>query len=175
MRIAIALSTSVLMLVALVPVSAGTGVAPAIAFERLKSLAGTWEGSAGEAGGPPSRVEYRITAAGSTVLEIMFPGTEHEMVNAFYLDGNQLVLTHYCAAGNQPRMALDATASTPEHLRFTFTGGSNLDPSKDMHIHSGEILFRDNGGITEDWHAYQNGEQAATNRLVLERSDKGGS
>ena len=47
---------------------------------------------------------YRVTAAGSAVMEVLFPGTDHEMVTVYHQDGDDLILTHYCAAGNQPRM-----------------------------------------------------------------------
>src|SRR5512138_2195799 len=109
------------------------------ALERLKALAGAWEGKAGHGDqlGPAS-VRWETISAGTAVMETLFPGTPHEMRSIYFLDGGELVLTHYCEMGNQPRMRL-SPASTETELVFDFAGGSNLDPTKDVHIHSGRI------------------------------------
>jgi hypothetical protein len=75
------------------------------AFERLKTLAGTWQGQAGH--GPADQaatVTYRVASGGSVVEETLFPGTPHEMISMYHLVDGQLVMTHYCAMANQPRM-----------------------------------------------------------------------
>ena len=38
-----------------------------------------------------------------------FPGTGHAMTTVYHLDGRDLVLTHYCMGGNQPRMRAKTT------------------------------------------------------------------
>ena len=49
-------------------------------------------------------IVYSVIAAGSAVHEHMFPGGPHEMVTVYHLDGPDLLLTHYCAAGNKKLM-----------------------------------------------------------------------
>ena len=99
------------------------------AFERLKTLAGTWEGKAGHGdAGQAATVTYRLASGGSVVEETLFPGTPHEMISMYHLVDGQLVMTHYCAMANQPRMRLDAKASTPDRLVFAFDGGHELRP-----------------------------------------------
>ena len=105
------------------------------AFARLKQLAGEWEGTVMTPDGPAVRVKWEPTAGGQVMRETMFPGTSHEMVTMYHLDGPQLVLTHYCAAGNQPRMKL--VAFTPWRGEVRLHGGSNLDATKDVHMHAG--------------------------------------
>ena len=61
-------------------------------------------------------VEFRVSSNGSAVRELMYPGTEHEMTNMYTLEGNTLVMTHYCAGGNQPHMR----ASKFENGRLAF-------------------------------------------------------
>ena len=73
--------------------------------------------------------------------ETLFPGTPNEMISMYHLADGQLVMTHYCAMGNQPRMKLDAQASTPDKLVFAFDGGTNFDPAKDGHVHSGSLTL----------------------------------
>ena len=76
-------------------------------FERMKSLVGTWKGTADMGQGPVEMVvEYRLIAGGTVLQERSFPNTPHEMVTMFYDKGGRLALTHYCVLGNQPTMAL---------------------------------------------------------------------
>lgn len=74
-------------------------------FEALKKLAGDWV-EVGKDGKPTDTIfsSFRVTAGGSVIEETVFPGSEHEMVTMYHLDGPDLVLTHYCDFGNQPRM-----------------------------------------------------------------------
>jgi hypothetical protein len=126
-----------------------TGKAPAThpGLERLKKLAGTWV-EADKDGRPTDKVVsvIRVTAAGSAVHETIFPGQPMEMVSVYHLDKGELVMTHYCALGNQPRMKAD-TKSAPNQIRWLFAGGTNLDPAKDMHRHEGTLTFVDDDHI----------------------------
>jgi hypothetical protein len=145
----------------------GPGVDAKKAFETMKSLAGEWKVTSSE--GPPSKIVYKVTSNGSTVMETYFPGTDHEMVSMYHLDGDDLRMTHYCAVGNQPRVKLDRKTSTPTELRFLFDGGSNLDPAKDMHMHEGRIFIRDAGRIETEWDGYQDGKKSGTHKFQLVR------
>jgi len=139
------------------------------AFERLKSLAGTWEGQAGHGQpGQAATVTYRVASAGSVVEETLFPGTPHEMVSMYHLVDGQLVMTHYCAMANQPRMRLDTKASTPDRLVFAFDGGTNFDPAKDTHIHSGVVEWKGDS-LNSSWTVYSGGKEAGQNSFVLNR------
>ena len=161
------------------PVSAGTMTAEQ-AFDQLKALAGTWEGepegegaeaqAEAEAAGRVTH-EIQISAAGTVVMETMGPGTDHEMINMYHLDGEDLVLTHYCAGGNQPQMRLNKTDSSADLLVFDFVGGTNLDPEVDNHIHSARIELVDGDHIESIWKAFSAGEEAATMTFHLARAD----
>lgn len=139
------------------------------AFKKIKSLAGEWSAeSKGEHLAGPTKVTYKVTAAGSAVLQTQFPGSGHEMVTVYHLDGDDLKATHYCAAGNQPRMKLDKKASTPDTLVFVFDGGTNFDPDTDMHIHALKTEFKDGNHVKEEWDAFADGKKATT--TVIEMS-----
>ena len=140
------------------------------AFERLKSLAGEWQGQASHGEQKfPATVTYMVASNGTVVMETLMPGTEHEMVSMYYLDGGNLVMTHYCGSGNQPHMKLDTTASTKDELKFAFAGGSNLDPTKDMHIHSAALKF-EGTALLADWTAWSGGKEMGHNVLNLKRT-----
>ncbi len=113
------------------------------AFEKLKGLAGTWV-EADKDGKPTEKVVsvIRVIAGGSAVHETVFPGQQQEMVSVYHRDGSDLVMTHYCVLGNQPRMKADPTAPANE-IRWKFAGGTNLNPAKDTHMHEATLTFVD--------------------------------
>lgn len=118
--------------------------APANAeFEKMKKLAGTWL-AADNDGKPTDQVVsiIKVTAGGSVVHETLFPGQPHEMVSIYCVDGPDLVMTHYCVLGNQPHMKADRK-SPANQIRFQFAGGSNLDPTKDKHMHAATLTIVD--------------------------------
>ena len=71
------------------------------AFEQMKSLVGSWRGSLM---GIPITFTIRSISNGTAILHEGHteggPTPNHE-VTVFYLDGDRLLATHYCDAGNQ--------------------------------------------------------------------------
>jgi len=142
---------------------AGTALAggpppPAPALERFKSLAGEWVAADD---GPMSKkgdlvARYTVTAAGSAVVETVFPGREHEMVTVYTADGPDLVLTHYCMEGNQPRMR--AKAPSAARVQFAFDGGARIDPRRDRHMHSVWFEFVNADEIRNEWTEHAQGK-----------------
>jgi hypothetical protein len=116
-------------------------------LEKMKKLAGTWL-AADKDGKPTDQVVsiIKVTAGGSAVHETLFPGQPHEMVSIYTVDGQDLVLTHYCVLGNQPRMKADPKA-TDNQINFQFAGGTNLDPKKDKHMHAATLTIVDDDHI----------------------------
>jgi hypothetical protein len=138
-------------------------------FERLKALDGKWEGtfSSGGVTGDVS-VAYHVTGAGSVVMETLFAGTEHEMVTAYHLDGDRLMLTHYCAAQNQPRMVMVGD-DDPEMLSFKFIDGTGMKSTKDSHMHSAKIWILGEDKLRSQWTNFTDGEAAHIADFTLER------
>jgi hypothetical protein len=141
-------------------------------LDRLKALAGTWV-EADADGKPTDKVVsvVKVTAGGSAVHETLFPGQPMEMLSVYHLDGPDLVMTHYCMLGNQPRMKADPT-SPPNQIRWKFAGGTNLDPAKDKHMHSATVTFVDADRIEIAGEAWENGkacEGCGTMKLVRKK------
>lgn len=141
-------------------------------FEKLKSLAGEWV-EVGADGKPTDKTVsvYKVTAGGSAIHETIFPGSDHEMVTVYHLDGKDVVLTHYCVLGNQPRLKLDPK-STEKLLKFTFVGGTNLDPAKDMHMHEGLLRIVSADAIESEWQGYADGKPAAEHKMTMKLARK---
>ena len=142
-------------------------------FEKLKTLVGTWV-VADKDGKPTEEVTsvIKVTAGGSAVHETLFPGQPHEMVSVYTVDGADLVMTHYCMLGNQPRMKADPKSASNQ-IVFKFAGGSNLDPKKDKHMHSATLTIVDADHIEVEGEAWDNGapakEMCGTMKLVRKK------
>jgi hypothetical protein len=147
--------------------SKAPAAAPHAGLERLKKLAGTWV-AADSDGKPTDQIVsvIKVTAAGSAVHETLFPGQPHEMVSVYHRDGDDLVMTHFCALGNQPRMKADPK-SPANQIHFKFAGGSNIDPAKDMHMHEGTLTFIDEDHIEFSGVCWEGGKPAKGHECAM--------
>ncbi len=134
-------------------------------FTELKSLAGTWEGKTAK--GAPVKVNYQLTAGGSALMSTIH---EHgDMITMIHLDGDRLLLTHYCSMGNQPRMA--ATASPDgKTVTFKFLDATNLDTPQSGHMDSVVIAMAGANHHTETWNFADHGK-TVTEVFDLERKN----
>jgi hypothetical protein len=126
-------------------------------FTQLKSLEGSWEGKNTQ--GMPLDVSFRDTADGSAVMsEIRGHGPEN-MITMFHLDGpNKLLVTHYCSAGNQPRMQA-STSPDGKTITFTFMDATNLSAPDAGHMQQLVIAVLDPNHHTEDWTFLDHGKE----------------
>ena len=137
-------------------------------FARLKTLVGTWKGTADMGQGPMDMtVQYRLLAAGSVLEERVFAGTPHEMVTMYYEKGGRLGLTHYCIMGNRPGMLLKS--SDENTLKFDFDATCGLDPTKESHMHALTIRFDDPDTITTTCKAIIVGKESEDHATTLKR------
>ena len=109
------------------------------AFEILKTLAGSWEGTIGDLS---ARVTIRVTSGGSAVMHDAVMASTNK-ISMFYLEGDRLFLTHYGGEGNRPRFEgkltedgksiefsfLDVSGGTQrglmKHIMFTIVDPNN--------------------------------------------------
>lgn len=133
-------------------------------FEKLKTLQGTWTGKTSQA--EPLQVIFRTTSAGSAVLSEI-EGKE-DMITMFHMDGNRLMMTHYCGAGNQPRMVAKAS---PDGKTFTFDflDGTNIVPPTAGHMQHMVLTIVDENHHTEDWTFVQEDGKKLSEHFDLQR------
>lgn len=135
-------------------------------FEQLKTLAGSWEGNLD---GRLLHVSLRVTSTGSALLHEMKGGGPDDPITLFHLDGDRLLLTHYCDAGNQPRM-LATISPDGKTILFNFIDGTNLLSSQMGHMQRVTFNFIDSDHHSEKWEfAMANGKQMG-GLLDLKRS-----
>jgi hypothetical protein len=130
-------------------------------FERFKELAGEWVGKSEKPDHAPGELHtiFKVTSGGSAVAETMFPGSEHEMINMIHQDGDDIVLTHYCALGNQPEMKAPDKVEGKD-VAFKFARCGNMKSPNDTHMHSVTYTFVDKDTLRTKWVHYDNGKPA---------------
>lgn len=141
-------------------------------FEALKKLAGDWV-QVGEDGKPTDKLisSIRVTSAGSAVQETLFPGSDHEMVTMYHLDGADLVLTHYCALGNQPRMRAEPGKDV-NRIVFKFIGGTNLKSSDAQHMDQVAFTIAGRDRFKSEWVSCKDGKPCHQVSFDLVRKSK---
>jgi len=125
------------------------------AYARLKTLVGEWEADT-QMG--KVHVSYELIAGGTSLVEKESGEKMPAMLTVYYLDGDRLLLTHYCTAGNQPSM--QARAFNPEtgEVAFEFLDATNLAPGGG-HMHNAKIRLADHDHFSSEWEFYENGQR----------------
>jgi hypothetical protein len=125
-------------------------------FDQLKSLAGSWEGK--NSMGQSVQVSYRMTAGGSALMSEIV-GHGETMISMINFDGpNRLLLTHYCAVGNQPRMQASASPDG-KTITFNFLDATNLDSPQSGHMDHVVIALLGADHHIEQWNFIDHGKE----------------
>jgi hypothetical protein len=138
-------------------------------YARIKALAGTWY-VVDDKGEVTSQIAsiFRVTANGHSVQEIMFPGTEHEMVNMYYRDVDNVLMTHYCAGGNQPTVRLVASTQ-PGVIELVFEDITNMATIDDEHMHEGRYQLLGGDRLKTEWRSFKSGRASDVSRFEMVR------
>lgn len=138
-------------------------------FELVKTLVGTWQGSKQALDGQETIiVEYALTSRGTAVIERMFPGTPKEMVSIYTRDGHEMVMTHYCALGNQPRMKTSSPVAG-NSIAMSYIDGTGMHSLQDKHMHELTLTFIDDRHMNHEWTVFEHGRQQVTHTFAFTR------
>jgi len=130
--------------------------------ELARALPGTWVAT-GESG-RSLEVGYRVASHGSALLETFGADPDAQTLSVYHPDGRALMLTHYCAQGNQVR--LRATAGTPGRVRFEYLDATNVDPEQSVMHELVFVLGPDTLERTEVYQAHDGTRETSVLRLV---------
>ena len=146
-------------------------------FDQLKTLAGSWEGHvttvppAADIEGKLMQVTLRPTSMGNALMhEMTGAGRPDDPITMLYVDEGRLMLTHYCDAGNRPRMA-GKVSPDGKTLEFDFLdlAGSNHYG----HMHHAVFTFIDANHHIEDWTWMAPGDKPTRVHFDLQRTNAG--
>jgi hypothetical protein len=137
-----------------------------LAFERLASLAGEWKGTQD---GTEITLTYTLTAAGSALMEEFRAGNT-VTVTMFTVDGDHLIATHYCSAGNQPQMMTGPiTDPSASSVVFKLSRVTGMKTPGDWHNTGLTVIMDDKQHLTQVW-TYEDGGKKGTTTFRFTRA-----
>ena len=143
-------------------------------FDKLKTLAGSWEGilttnpPTPEVEGKHAQATMRVTSMGNAIVhEMKIEGRQDDPITMLYLDDARLMLTHYCDAGNRPRMVARSSADgkTVEFDFLDVAGGTQYG-----HMHHALFTFIDPNHHIEDWTYMSPGDKPVQAHFDLKKA-----
>ena len=145
--------------------SGATGREPAggAAFEQLQGLVGEWRGPRPD--GRQVGVSYRLSAMGSVLVETWDLGPDCESITVYHMDSSQLLATHFCPQGNQPRLKLWRTAG--RRFDFTFHDATGVRPGQSVQREFW-IEIGGDGTITRS-ETYVEGDRSESETITYQR------
>lgn len=150
-------------------------------FDQLKTLAGAWQGAAtvdppqkDMGNGSLTQVSLRVTSRGNAIVHEMKdaaagddPTRYDHPVTMFYLDNDRLLLTHYCDAGNRPRMV---ARTSPDGKKVEFDFLDVAGSTQYGHMQHAVFTIIDANHHTEDWTYLMPGDKPMRGHLDLLRT-----
>ena len=149
--------------------------AGAQAFEKIRSLAGDWEGRFEWSGARTDKgkmdATYYLTGNGSAVVENLLIDGKPVMTTVYHMDGKDLRLTHYCAAQNQPRLKASRVDLAHSAVDFAFVDATNMKSPDAPHVHGLEWRMVDADHITLTF-LFEAGGKQSRELIQLTRAER---
>jgi hypothetical protein len=131
----------------------------AAAFKQLTLLVGEWEAVQQ---GVPVRETYTLTANGSVLMSETKPADSQPMITMFTVDGDHLIATHYCVAGNQPQMITGVPGDLEKGLTFSLERVTGMKTPDDWHNTGVTLTLDDKDHMTQRWTYLNKGKTGTT-------------
>jgi hypothetical protein len=143
-------------------------------FDKLKTLAGSWKGHVTTLPPEPDiegklvQATLRVTSMGNALMhEMTGAGRPDDPITMLYVDGDRLLLTHYCDAGNRPRMVgkMSPDGKTVEFDFLDVSGSTQYG-----HMDHAVFTFLDANHHSEDWTYMNPGDKPVHAHIELQRA-----
>ena len=131
----------------------------AAVFKQLTSLVGDWEAVQE---GVPVRETYALTANGTVLMSETKPADSQPMITMFTVDGDHLMATHYCVAGNQPQMVTEVPGDLDKGLTFSLERVTGMKTPDDWHNTGITLTLDDKDHMTQRWTYLYKGKTGTT-------------
>jgi hypothetical protein len=131
----------------------------AAVFKQLTSLVGEWEAVQE---GVPVKETYTLTANGSVLMSETKPADSQPMITMFTVDGDRLMATHYCVAGNQPQMVTGVPGDLDKGLTFSLERVTGMKTPDDWHNTGITLTLDDKDHMTQRWTYLYKGKTGTT-------------
>ncbi len=141
-------------------------------FDQIKTLVGKWEGTATWSGARTGEqkmdAEYSLTGRGSAVVENLMIDGETFMTSVYHKDGDSLRMTHFCGAGNQPRL-IASSSQDDRTLSFKLADITNLAAPDAPHVTALDLAIQSPDALELTFTFVAKG-QTSTELIKLHRS-----
>ena len=141
------------------PAPPGTTSKIAAAFKQLASLVGEWQAIQD---GVPIKETYTLTANGSVLMSETKPANSEAMITMFTVDGDHLIATHYCVAGNQPQMVTGVPGDLEKGVTFSLERVTGMKTADDWHNTGLTVTLDDKDHMTQRWTYLYKGKTGTT-------------
>ena len=140
------------------PTPRGTSESAA-AFKQLTSLVGEWQAIQDSV---PIKETYMLTANGTVLMSETKPANSEAMITMFTVDGDHLIATHYCSAGNQPQMATGTAGDLAKGVTFSLERVTGMKTPDDWHNTGLTLMLDDKDHMTQRWTYLYKGKTGTT-------------
>jgi hypothetical protein len=128
-------------------------------FAQMKSLVGEWKAVQE---GVTVTETYKLTANGTVLMAETQSANEPAMITMITVDGDRLIATHYCIAGNQPQMVATAPDGLHKGVAFTLDRVTGMKTADDWHNTGITITLDDSNHMTQTWTYLYKGKAGTT-------------
>lgn len=135
-------------------------------FAKLKLMIGDWRKESSD--GKNFHIAFQETANGSVLIENWISKGKSHSLTLYHLDGENLLATHYCPQGNQPRLKLDAPANE-NTISFVFQDATNLPDFGSNHQHSLSFEFVEDGRLKRSESYIENGTVSQSSMILVRK------
>jgi hypothetical protein len=138
------------------------------AFDQLKSLVGRWEGATPD--GKKGTATYELISNGSVVMERLSPDNEPAMITIYTLEGDRILVTHFCSAGNQPTMQSAPSPAANGKLDFAFLHLTGAKSPDEGHMVGLTLSMPDKNHLIQVWTFDDHGKTMTENLSFTRKS-----
>lgn len=136
-------------------------------FAGLENLIGEWKFENAESNNEKSfRLKYHLISNDSALVEVYGNPAKQTTETVFHRDGANLLATHYCARGNQPRLNA-IRSSAKNNVEFTFKDITNLKDQNDPHMVRMKFTFIDNNHFQKEEVYLVNGKEESSTMTLI--------
>ena len=135
-------------------------------LDRFKALEGDWSGKFAD--GKEINVTYTTFSGGNAVMETFRLPDGTDMRSIYHLNGDKLMMTHYCESGNQPRLQSRPLTESKD-ITLNFLDITNVgDPKMSSYLYRVAFHLDNQNQISQDITWLIQGKES-TNKLTLVR------
>jgi hypothetical protein len=142
----------------------GLSAATPTQLDQIKDLAGDWQANLPD--GTSLNITYSPISGGTAVMEVLNLPNGTDMRSIYHLNGENLMMTHYCESGTQPRLA---SSADPNNVTLSFLDATNVGSAeKSSYLYRVTFHFKDKDSFSQEITWMINGKES-TNTWNLVR------